>query len=317
MAGIGSSSISFSGLKAAYVAGGGTDADDNVKLRDGKTNTKISLSFFRNAGFTDGTSVPASGKISLNTDFKGKTFGSSNVTNKIEIKYHRYGSTFNDSWTAVTSGASITIEDGTFLAYFWKASDNSLTKLGRIVNQTHFSTTSSYNTVTYDITQPGGTSGYLLLILYGWNMFRADMAIGRTRQLYNDNSLKTTLYQDSTSNTTSLNNNDWKTTSFGRKKPYVSSFNSTNINDLEDEIAQKSIAHSFSQSLLTGTSTTRGWQQDKSGTPSGSTGPSRSSDGSSSKYYIYVETSSQSGTSTLATAALRVPITIEAEPDDY
>ena len=48
--------------------------------------------------------------------------------NKIEIKYHRYGSTFNDSWTAVTSGASITIEDGTFLAYFWKASDNFVKK---------------------------------------------------------------------------------------------------------------------------------------------------------------------------------------------
>lgn len=315
MANIGSSNISFSILKSAYVAGGGTDASGNSNLRDNKTNTQISLSFFRNAGLTNGTSIPSSDEISINDDFKNKTFGSassSDVTNKIEIKYHRYGSTFNDSWTAVTAGGSITIEDGTFLSYFWKASDNSLTKLGRIVNQTHFSSTSSYNTVTYDITQPEGTSGYLLLILYGWNYFRADMAIGRTRQLYNDNSLKTTLYQDSTSNTTSLNSNDWKTTSLGRKTPSVSSFNSTNINDLEDEIAQKSISHSFSQSLLTGTSSTRGWQQDKSGTSSGSTGPSRSSDGSSSKYYIYVETSSQSGTTTIATAALRVPITISS-----
>ena len=311
---VGSSNISFSGLRTSWGSVsfvGGSDP--------GSSN--ISLSEFRNATFTDGSSVPNSGEISINDDFKDKTFGSaapSNVTNKIEIKYHRYGSTFNDSWTAVTNGASITIEDGTFLAYFWKASDNSLTKLGRIVNQKHFSTTSSYNTETYDITQPDGTSGYLLLILYGWNFFRADMAIGRTRQLYHDNSFKTTLYQDSTSNTTSLNSNDWRTTSLGRKTPAVSSFNSANINDLEDEIAQKSIAHSFSQSLLTGTSSTRGWQQDKSGTPSSSTGPSRSSDGSSSKYYIYVETSSQSGTSTIATAALRVPITIEAKPvDDY
>ena len=234
------------------------------------------------------------------------------VTNKIEIKYHRYGSTFNDSWTANPNGTNITIEDGTFLAYFWKASDNSLTKLGRIVNQTHTSTTSSYNTVTYDISQPEGTSGYLLLILYGWNYFRADMAIGKTRQLYDDNSEKTILYQDSTSTTTSLNGNAWKTTSFGRKLPSVASFNSVNITDLEDEIAQESISNSFSQSLLTGTSTTGGWQQDKSGTPSSSTGPSRSSDGSSSKYYIFVETSSMSGTTYLATAALRVPITIES-----
>lgn len=234
------------------------------------------------------------------------------VTNKIEIKYHRYGSTFNDSWTAKPNGTNITIEDGTFLAYFWKASDNSLTKLGRITNQTHTSTTSSYNTVTYDISQPEGTSGYLLLILYGWNYFRADMAIGRTRQLYDDDSVKTTLYQDSTSNISSTVLSDWRTTNYGRKLPSVSSFNSTNINDLEDEIAEESISHSFSKALTTGTSSTAGWQQDKSGTPSSSTGPSRSSDGSSTKYYIFVETSSMSGTTSLATAALRVPITIES-----
>jgi hypothetical protein len=299
------------------VAGGGTDADGNSSLNDGQTNTSISLSEFRNAGLTDGTSIPGSGEISINDDFKDKTFGSSNVTNKIEIKYHRYGSTFNDSWTAKPNGTNITIEDGTFLAYFWKASDNSLTKLGRITNQTHTSTTSSYNTVTYDISQPEGTSGYLLLILYGWNYYRADMAIGRTRQLYDDDSVKTTLYQDSTSNISSTVLSDWRTTSPGRPLPLVSSFNSTNINDLEDEIAQKSISNSFSQSLLTGTSAASGWQQDKSGTPSGSTGPSRSSDGSSTKYYIFVETSFQASTLYIATAALRVPITIEAKPDDY
>ena len=313
MAGVGSSNISFSGLKAAYVAGGGTGADGNSSLRDGKTNTNISLSFFRNAGLTDGNSIPSSGDISINDDFKSKTFGSSNVTNKIEIKYHRYGSTFNDSWTATPNGTSITIEDGTFLAYFWKASDNSLTKLGRLVNQSHTSTTSSYNTVTYDISQPAGTTGYLLLILYGWNSYRADMAIGRTRQLYDDSTEIKKLYQDSTSNVTSLNSNDWRTTSYGRKLPSVSSFDSTNINDLEDEIAEKSIGHNFSKALTTGNSTTAGWQQDKSGTVSSSTGPSRSSDGNSSKYYIFVETSSQYSTLYIATAALRVPITIEAQ----
>lgn len=78
MAGIDSSSISFSDLKAAYVAGGGTDADGNSSLKDNKQNTKISLSYFRNAGFTNNTSVPGTGQqISLDTDFKDKTFGSS------------------------------------------------------------------------------------------------------------------------------------------------------------------------------------------------------------------------------------------------
>ena len=78
MAGVGSSSISFSGLKASYVAGGRTDASSNSSLRDGKTNTSISLSFFRNAGLTDGTSIPSSGEISINDDFKDKTFGNKN-----------------------------------------------------------------------------------------------------------------------------------------------------------------------------------------------------------------------------------------------
>ena len=80
MADIGSSSISFSGLKAAYVAGGDTSASGNSSLKDGETNTSISLSFFRSALLTDGSVIPSSGQISLDTDFKGKTFGSPSKT---------------------------------------------------------------------------------------------------------------------------------------------------------------------------------------------------------------------------------------------
>ena len=80
MAGVDQSSISFSSLKASYVAGGGNDASGNSSLSDGKTNTSISLSDFRNAGFTNGTSVPSgSDEISINDNFKGKTFGSSSI----------------------------------------------------------------------------------------------------------------------------------------------------------------------------------------------------------------------------------------------
>ncbi len=79
MAGFGGD-ISFSGLKAAYVAGGGTGADGNSSLRDSQTNTSISLSFFRNAGLTDGTSIPGSGQISLKTNFKDKIFGNKIIT---------------------------------------------------------------------------------------------------------------------------------------------------------------------------------------------------------------------------------------------
>lgn len=75
MASIGSSNISFSDLKDAYVAGGDNSASGDSSLKDGKANTAISLSFFRSALLTDSSVIPSSGQISINTNFKGKTFG--------------------------------------------------------------------------------------------------------------------------------------------------------------------------------------------------------------------------------------------------
>jgi len=77
MAAVGTSNISLSGLKASYVAGGLTDAAEHAKLTDGKITTVIGISYFRNAGFTDASSVPSgTNPISINSHFKGKTFGS-------------------------------------------------------------------------------------------------------------------------------------------------------------------------------------------------------------------------------------------------
>ena len=73
---VGTSSISFSGLKASYVAGGQTNASGNSSLKDGSTTSAISFSFFRNASFTNGSTVPGSGSITVDTNLKGKTFGS-------------------------------------------------------------------------------------------------------------------------------------------------------------------------------------------------------------------------------------------------
>ena len=106
MAGVGSSNISFSSLKAAYVAGGGTGADGNSSLRDGQTNTDISLSFFRNAGLTDGTSIPGSGEISINDDIKDKTFGSKIITTD---KFRAY-----DDWSARSSSLKGVSGDSTY-----------------------------------------------------------------------------------------------------------------------------------------------------------------------------------------------------------
>ena len=300
MAGVGTTNISFSGLRTAWGNASYTGGSD-----PGSSN--LSLSEFRNATFTDGTSVPSSGQISLNTNFKGKTFGSTNITNHIQVKYHRYGSTFNESWTPY--GKS-TLEDGTFTLYFWKTSDNSLTQLGRITNQQHTSSYSTYTTVTYDVSQPDGTAGYLLFILYGWNNYRADMAIGSVIHQYDDNSTKQTLYSPSSNSTTAKNSQTWTKTT--RQDESVSSYSSTSVSDIEDEIATKSQSDSWS-SLGVGTSNSEGWQQDKSGTPSGSTGPARGSDSSSSSYYIYCESSGQSKTTLIAYAALRVPITVASD----
>jgi len=76
MADVGTSDISFSGLRTAYNSGNQDDADDDSGLNAGNANT--SLSQFRTANFTDGSSVPdGSNTISIKDDFQGKTFGSS------------------------------------------------------------------------------------------------------------------------------------------------------------------------------------------------------------------------------------------------
>lgn len=96
MSQISDNNISFSDLKAAYVASNITSADDDNKLRDNKNSTPISLSFFRNAGFTNDTSVPSgSAEISINDDFKSKTFGSKIITTD---KFRAY-----DDWSALSS----------------------------------------------------------------------------------------------------------------------------------------------------------------------------------------------------------------------
>ena len=88
---VGSSNISFSSLKSAYADASITSASGNSDLTDGNSNTLISLSFFRNATFTDSTSIPSSGEISINDDFKGKTFGATS-TPQFDWHYYAYGS---------------------------------------------------------------------------------------------------------------------------------------------------------------------------------------------------------------------------------
>ena len=84
----------------------------------------IYLSYFRNATFTSGSAVPSSGAISINTDFKGKTFGSSssgggggtsttyefNATH-IPNQSGTYGGAVRGLWFKNTTGSAMTITE--------------------------------------------------------------------------------------------------------------------------------------------------------------------------------------------------------------
>ena len=82
---VGTSNISFQGLQSAYAGTSLTNASDSEGLNSGTSNT--SLSDFRNATFTDGTSVPSSGEISLSSVLREKTSGSSGTTRTIRVTY--------------------------------------------------------------------------------------------------------------------------------------------------------------------------------------------------------------------------------------
>ena len=89
---IGTSNISFSGLRAAWSATGYAPGSDP----GGGSNSNISLSEFRGATFTTGPSVPddSDEEISINDDFKGRTFGGGTIT------YDTGSFKVYDSWSA-------------------------------------------------------------------------------------------------------------------------------------------------------------------------------------------------------------------------
>ena len=91
MAGVGTTNISLNSLRTAWGNAGYAGGSD-----PGSTN--ISLSEFRGATFTGGTSVPSSGEISINDDFKGKTFGTSGPPTYETGSFKVY-----DNWSAAPS----------------------------------------------------------------------------------------------------------------------------------------------------------------------------------------------------------------------
>ena len=75
---VGTTNVSLSSLKSAYVNSNSTSASGNSSLRDGSTSSAINLSYFHSANFADGGDDIDSGsdeEITIDTDLKGRTFG--------------------------------------------------------------------------------------------------------------------------------------------------------------------------------------------------------------------------------------------------
>tara|TARA_Y100001935_G_C17310618_1_gene515806 strand:+ start:933 stop:2924 length:1992 start_codon:yes stop_codon:yes gene_type:complete len=101
MPSVGSTDISFNSLRTAWGNAGYAGGSD-----PGSTN--ISLSEFRGATFTGGTSVPSSGEISIKDDFKDKTFGSSSIV------YNTGSFRVYDNWSAYSTKLKGTTGSSTF-----------------------------------------------------------------------------------------------------------------------------------------------------------------------------------------------------------
>ena len=74
---IGTTNVSLSSLKSAYVNSNSTSASGNSSLRDGSTSSAINLSYFHSANFTHGDDIDSGSvdEITIDTDLKGRTFG--------------------------------------------------------------------------------------------------------------------------------------------------------------------------------------------------------------------------------------------------
>ena len=99
---IGSTNISFSDIVTAY---------NNIYTTSLPT-TNISLSIFRNTTFTDSSSVPSTGAISIDTNFKGKTWQGDAAAPTLSITTTTYWSTPTGSGTSASPYAANSTNGG-------------------------------------------------------------------------------------------------------------------------------------------------------------------------------------------------------------
>mgnify|MGYP001256974108 CR=1 FL=1 len=245
---VGSSNISFLGLRNNWNSVGTPGGSD-----PGTTN--ISLAEFRGATFTDGTTVPGlpgSGEeISINDDFKGKTFGTS-ASPEFEWYYYAYGS-----------------NTGTIYIY-WLDSGGALVELRTISGQQHTGQTQSWDEYTEDLSSYSGQTGRIVIAYKTGSNFRQDIQLDNME-------LKETTEVGGTVNLdpgTFLGRSNWQR--------YI------NNNGYTTSLSYSSNDSNWS-SISISTASNNRWNYDKGGTPSGSTGGTRDVAGSTSGYYLYFE----------------------------
>lgn len=176
------------------------------------------------------------------------------MTNEFKWKYYAYGANI-----------------GTLTVY-WRESNGTFNQLRAITGQQHSNATSTWDSYTEDLSSYGGTTGRIVLKYTGQSYWRADvqlddMELNGTSGGDLDFDPQTTRYQGGTSNPHWIKN-------------------STN---------NSSSMPSFSSgwAAVTSTTSTSGrWNYDRGGTPSSATGGTRDSDGSTTGYYLYAESSS-------------------------
>jgi len=240
--------ISFSVLRDKWASASPSFTGDS----DPGNQTNVSLSEFRGATFTDGTTVPtgSTAEISINDDFKGKTFGTTSSSSLFKWHYYAYGSSI---------GA---------IYIYWLKDGGSLVQLNSISGQQHTGSTQSWNNYEEDLYSARGETGRIVIAYKAGSNYLQDI------QLDNMELTETTSGDiDLDPGTSSTTRNSWqKNNSFTTTLTYPTSQWNT-----------------LSTSISISTSASNRWNYDSGGTPSGSTGGTKDADGSSTGYYLYFE----------------------------
>ena len=172
--------------------------------------------------------------------------------------------TLEYNWSHYAYGSNM----GTIILYWLNDATGTLNQLRSITGQQHTAANQPWDVYSEDLSPYAGQTGRIVYRYQGGGSFRGDVQIDNMELI---NGAVTVDLDPTVGRTDGL----WQQQTRGG-----STYSST----------------SFSN-MVTGSSTTYGWQYDSGGTPSSGTGDSKDADGGFT-YYAYVETSSPNGDTT-------------------